>query len=69
MLYPLWALFTLYQNHAALKKAIQMVVRVVFVLRSLKIFSLLLFGGSMLYYVRLYNPTGTSKRAWSDVLG
>lgn len=69
MLYPFWALFTLHQNHAALKKAIQMVVRVVFVLRSLKIFSFLLFGGSMLYYVRLYNPTGTSKRAWSDVLG
>ncbi|ORX95705.1 hypothetical protein BCR34DRAFT_194030 [Clohesyomyces aquaticus] len=35
----------------------------------LRSITFLLLGGSLLYYIKFFDPTGTSKRAWSDVLG
>jgi hypothetical protein len=38
-------------------------------LRALRMLSVLLLGGTTLYYVKFFDSSGTSKRAWSDVLG
>lgn len=45
------------------------ILRMIFVVRNLRFVSFLLLGGSLLYYIGIYNPAGTSKRAWSDMLG
>lgn len=35
----------------------------------LRVFAFLLLGGSLAYYIKFFDPTGTSKRSWSDFLG
>jgi hypothetical protein len=46
-----------------------LIARKIFVARNLRVVSFLLLGGSVLYYIGIYNPAGTSKQAGSDVLG
>ncbi|KAH7115062.1 hypothetical protein B0J11DRAFT_594245 [Dendryphion nanum] len=45
------------------------VIRMVYKIKNLRVVTFLVLGGSVVYYGRIFDPTGTSKRSWSDILG